>query len=89
MEELSASEIEETLTVSPASKPTTRRKKEVVLERTVTGWFRLQHTLAVTCGNALDCIDPRPQGKGNTLMTYEMPDGVKICRYCYCGGYST
>lgn len=66
-----------------------RKKKEVVLERTVAGWFRLTHKHAVDCSNrATDtCIDPRPQGQYATLTVYVMPNGDEICRYCYVGGH--
>ncbi len=86
-EELSSDEIVAT-EASPPTTPT-RKKKEVVLERTVAGWFKLSHTRISECGNEPDCIDPRPKPEnGNpTLMVYEMPDGVQVCRYCYVGGY--
>ena len=85
-EELTPEQIEKTL-----SAPTTTRKrrKEVVVERTVTGWFRLQHTRGA-CGNP-DCIDPRPASKvaEPTTMVYELADGVTVCRYCFLEGYGS
>lgn len=87
-EELSSDEITESLAQPPQS---TRKKKEVVLDRTVTGWFKLQHTRAVNCTNETQdlCIDPRPRSitQEATLMVYKMSEEVAICRYCYVGGY--
>jgi hypothetical protein len=82
-EELTPEEIAETI-AEPVKR--TRTKKEVVLERTNTGWFALTHERIVACENP-DCIDPRPKGKYPTLKVYRMPDGVAVCRYCYLGGY--
>ncbi len=89
MEELSDEEIDATqLIVASPPKIARRRKKEVELVRTIAGWFRLQHTRSAKCENP-DCTDPRPKPKDNhpVLMVYEMPDGAKVCRYCYLGGY--
>lgn len=89
MEELSDDEITQALT-QPAQ--SSRKKKEATpLDRTVTGWFKLQHTRAVHCTNEAQdlCIDPRPRSNTGepTLMVYQMSDEVAICRYCFLGGY--
>ena len=83
--ELTPEEIAEAMTLPEAPPKKTRKKKEVVLERTVTAWFKLEHDRG-DCQNP-DCIDPREIKYSGLTMLYVMPDGVAICRYCYLGGY--
>lgn len=86
-EELSDEQIEKTL--SAPTKPARKRRKGVVVERTVTGWFRLSHRRGF-CTNP-ECVDPRPSANIDepTTMVYELAEGVLVCRYCFLEGYES
>lgn len=61
-------------------------KADPTEDRTVTTWFKLNHTRVETeCDNPT-CTDPRPEGDRGRKIVAQVK-GQNICRYCFLQGW--
>lgn len=66
--------------------PTKKPRKSKVIERTHRVWFYdIETNTGGTCSNP-DCLDKRDKYP-NTVMLWEHPSGLKMCRFCFLDGY--
>jgi len=78
-EEMNLDEIE-ALLAEPDPVKKTRTPRVNTDDRTIQGWFRLQHTSSRDCEVSLhDDLTDRPRNKGMTVVIGD----VAVCRICF------